>query len=579
MSQDINNHEDYNEQENNSFEQNDIDQEREEVLKAVQEDAIKNPQPNFLIAIFTGIVDEIKVRYERKKARIEENDELLSERDEVYGDGKLETAEEKKEKLNKSIKKRLLFVLGAIPIIFFIVNVLILAKNNYDEAVRKQAQQAKENQLKWKQDVSFGDDVADAWKVHQSVRIKNLEDELTRTRHDVNTSVTSGVQQFKQIAEGIKENTNKQFQAIETRIQSLETNTNQRLDDIPNLIESRVAKTEENIEILKNTTSATRKNKSERLPTLEELSDAAYQTFATNTTKKNTDSAQGGENTISETANVPEFVDMEIVSSVSIVETQISTLERFEEDNITKTEETLEFTMQAGFAKGTIVNGVTTQTLQYGKSQPEPIFISLDSTVAMANSFLGDARDCLLMGTVSGDFGSSRAKIRLSKISCSMQNNNDEMEYIDAPIDGWIFGEDGQNGLKGRLITKEGDIISKAIPLGLLEGAIATLSASPVLLTDGNTGTSTTALSAANPNDVVSMQAAQGFTSGGTKVVEKIAEYYVKLLDSLNPMVEIKAGRTVTIAFKGGEKIKTSKYRPINVNYYDGEDDNGEGEW
>jgi hypothetical protein len=43
----------------------------------------------------------------------------------------------------------------------------------------------------------------------------------------------------------------------------------------------------------------------------------------------------------------------------------------------------------------------------------------------------------------------------------------------------------------------------------------------------------------------------------------------LKILESLNPIIEIKAGREVVVAFSGGEKLQLEKYTPIDINYFE----------
>ncbi|PCI30919.1 MAG: hypothetical protein COB67_00245 [SAR324 cluster bacterium] len=264
-------------------------------------------------------------------------------------------------------------------------------------------------------------------------------------------------------------------------------------------------------------------------------------------------------NSILEDEEMEEYT-LEVVEAISFSDIDGSTLDFLESNDQNKS--LIEFILQAGFAKGRIITGTISPTSivssEGQENLPEPVFISMMSPLKIANGFYEDISDCLIRGVAKGDFSTGRAKIRLEELSCSMETIDGEMYYIHQKVEGWVFGEDGYFGAKGRLITKEGQIVSKALPLGMLEGLIGALTQSPQLLVPGATGTT-------SGSSVVQQGAIQGFSSGSTKVIEKISDYYIKLLNSLNPTVEVRAGRVVTIGFRGGEKIKVQPYKSFNI--------------
>lgn len=214
------------------------------------------------------------------------------------------------------------------------------------------------------------------------------------------------------------------------------------------------------------------------------------------------------------------------------------------------------FTIMPGFTKGTIITGAAVPTLEQGKSSPKPVWISFSGDTLIANNDTANVNECILQASATGDFASGVAEIRLSQISCSATDKNGQKYKIIQKVKGWVYSENGQYGLKGRLITKEGKIIAKAIPLTLLESMMSAIS-------NGIGNKTSTA-----PNGVAT-GALSGVNTGSNKVLGKLSDYYLKLLEALNPVIEVKAGREVVIAFAGGEKLKLEKYTPADINYFE----------
>ena len=249
-----------------------------------------------------------------------------------------------------------------------------------------------------------------------------------------------------------------------------------------------------------------------------------------------------------------------------------------------KKEEHIRFDIPMGFAQATIVTGVNAQVFNFGGKEAQPIYLSIDSEIALANNYTLNSKECLLLGSVTGDFGDSRGRVRIRKISCIYEAPDGRHFKAEGPLKGWVFGEEGSFGVKGRLVTKEGKIIATALPLALLETAMAYFTRPEATIYTGN-GSSTTATPMVG-------YANQGMGDAGSAVLKKLGDIYVKYLDSLNPIVSILPGRTVTVAFEGtsasgeggeqgssnnnsgeqgGGSLVLKPYTPLDVDFFDKE--------
>jgi len=223
-------------------------------------------------------------------------------------------------------------------------------------------------------------------------------------------------------------------------------------------------------------------------------------------------------------------------------------------------------TMMAGVQRATLVAGADVPTLQKGNDLTRVVWLSTSGEMLISNGHTANIRECILQAAATGNFATSSADIRLTKISCSALDNDGKYYKLVGNVKGWVNGETGKQGLKGRLVTKEGELIEKAVPLAILEGAIkalenSTKSSSTVYTYPGATSTTT----ADNLKD--------SFTEGTTKTasttLDKFSDYYLMILEQLNPTIELKAGREVSIWFEGGEQLTMEEYTPLDVDYFE----------
>lgn len=219
--------------------------------------------------------------------------------------------------------------------------------------------------------------------------------------------------------------------------------------------------------------------------------------------------------------------------------------------------------IMTGFARATLITGVDAPTFGGGKSNPVPVILSLNTNQIIANGYDADIRDCMLIGQAFGNMNSMRAEIEVTRMSCNMEVDG-QMYKIEEGVKGWVYGENGVHGLKGRLVDSSGKIITREIAIGFLEG-VATAFAQP--------DTTVQTLGGA-PSQLFTQESSEeatyrGLATGTNTALTSLAEYYKKLLDGAYPVISIRSGRNVTVLFKGGEQIKVSPYTRVNVSRVD----------
>lgn len=209
------------------------------------------------------------------------------------------------------------------------------------------------------------------------------------------------------------------------------------------------------------------------------------------------------------------------------------------------------------FVKGVLLVGVDAPTMQAGESNPLPVFINLNEDVVLPNRYRSDLIDCIAIGSARGDISSERVYIRLVSMSCV--ETATKKRVVDTSVTGWIFGEDGKAGLRGRLVSKQGALLAKVLLAGFAKGvANAFNNASSEISTTAEGSVSTI-----DPNKTLEVAGYSGIGNAASK----LAEFYMDMAEAMFPIIEIGAGRTVTMAFKDGKDYqleeKSIKERPL----------------
>ncbi len=191
----------------------------------------------------------------------------------------------------------------------------------------------------------------------------------------------------------------------------------------------------------------------------------------------------------------------------------------------------------ASFVKGVLLSGLDAPTSGNATSNPHPVLIKIKDLAILPNKYKLNIKDCFIIGSGYGDLSSERAYIRLEKLSCIRENG----DVLSQSVDGYVAGEDGKVGLKGRVVSKQGQIIARALISGFVEGTAKAFSYSTNTIATSPLGSTTTI----DPNKVVQA----GIGEGVNEAAKKLADFYMNLVNKTFPIVEIQAGRDVDIVF------------------------------
>ena len=196
---------------------------------------------------------------------------------------------------------------------------------------------------------------------------------------------------------------------------------------------------------------------------------------------------------------------------------------------------------------GVLLNGMDAPTGQEARKEPFPAVVRIQKDAILPNRYRSDIRECFLIVSGYGDLSSERAYLRGETISCIDSRKN----FIEGSLNSYAVGDDGKAGIRGRLVSKQGQIIAKSMMAGFLSGLadVFNVDAVPTI----NTSTS----GRVSYEHVYSAGALQGAaTRGISSSLERIADFYIKMAEGLYPVIEIDAGRAVDLVVSRGSSLR-----------------------
>jgi len=206
--------------------------------------------------------------------------------------------------------------------------------------------------------------------------------------------------------------------------------------------------------------------------------------------------------------------------------------------------DTRSYVPSGSFFRAALLGGLDAPTGGQAQSNPHPILMRVQDNAFLPNRYRFKIKECLALGASHGDISSERAYIRLESLSCIRHDG----KAIDVPVKGYVVGEDGKAGMRGRLVSKQGQVLANALVSGIGAGigqafqqSATTVSTNPL----GSIGT-------VDPGK----QFQAGIGTGVGKALDRLSQYYITLAEKMFPIIEVDAGRTVDVVFTKGFSLE-----------------------
>ena len=200
---------------------------------------------------------------------------------------------------------------------------------------------------------------------------------------------------------------------------------------------------------------------------------------------------------------------------------------------------------------GVLLNGLDAPTGKKAKKEPMPVLFRIKKEAILPNRFHADVRECFLLASGFSDLSAERAYFRGETFSCVRQDGG----VIEVPMNAYATGEDGKNGIRGRVVSKQGALLAQAMMAGFLRGFSDAFGRNqiPMLMTGGMGSLSSTTpfQSAFSPQ---SMEG--GALKGAGYAMERLSHFYMDMAEEIYPVIEVDATRQVNFIVQKGTALK-----------------------
>lgn len=207
---------------------------------------------------------------------------------------------------------------------------------------------------------------------------------------------------------------------------------------------------------------------------------------------------------------------------------------------VTGTRNHREFLPSGSFVTAALLAGLDAPTGGLAKTNPQPVLLSLMDHGQLPNRFRSRVKDCFVTAAGYGDLASERAYLRLEKLACVLNDGT----VLELGTQGYVVGEDGKAGLRGRVVSKQGRLIALSLVSGVASGIGDAVSQSFTSIATNPLGSVQTV----NPEAIAQYGVAQGFA----KALDRIAEWYLDRANEIYPVIEVDSGRVVEVVLTDG---------------------------
>jgi conjugal transfer pilus assembly protein TraB len=248
------------------------------------------------------------------------------------------------------------------------------------------------------------------------------------------------------------------------------------------------------------------------------------------------------------------IVKKETVTRYQVIPNALKS-EKTGEEKINEKKNELEKNPLPPIPAGTIIpvvsiTGVDAPTMAAAKAQPLPMLWLVTDLSIIPNAHRLDIKGCHILAEAAGDLPSERVNVRTNTITCTDKDG----KLYESALSGYAAsGDDSKNGIRGRVVSKQGTLLANALIAGFLEGVSDAFSVKDQITMTSAIGTTTT--STANDNELMEAGAYRGVSNA----MSRLADFYMDMADQVFPIIELAGGTEADIIVISTQEISEWK--------------------
>ena len=208
------------------------------------------------------------------------------------------------------------------------------------------------------------------------------------------------------------------------------------------------------------------------------------------------------------------------------------------------------------YAQAKVLVGVDAATGATFSADPKPVLFRITGPavhVGVNGKFqTTELSGCVVNGAAFGELPSEKVYIKLQKITCPAGPG----KFAVATVEGYVSSK-GKAGVRGQVISREGQFTGRALIAGALNGLGQALSTN-VQRSQSGLNTDPTGVGGLLATRELSLaQIASGSIGAGvSNASSMLADYYIKRAEQYQPVIEMPTGISVEIVFLSGFQVR-----------------------
>lgn len=203
------------------------------------------------------------------------------------------------------------------------------------------------------------------------------------------------------------------------------------------------------------------------------------------------------------------------------------------------------------FASAKVIVGVDASAGVNSQSDPLPVVLRVTGP---ARSVFQNGRllttkieGCLVNGAARGDLSSEKVYVKLQKMTCPQPGGR----YAVSEVKGFLaFG--GKTGVRGRVVSREGSLVTQAFLAGLIGGFGRGFSANANSVFQGTNITTNGRREKLSTGEILEGGLGEGVSQTG----DMVSKYLIERAEQYQPVIEMPTGVDVEIVFLEGVYVR-----------------------
>jgi conjugal transfer pilus assembly protein TraB len=217
-------------------------------------------------------------------------------------------------------------------------------------------------------------------------------------------------------------------------------------------------------------------------------------------------------------------------------------------------EDSEEYLPPNSYAPARVIVGVDASAGVASQSDPLPVVLRITGP---ARSVLQNGKvlttrieGCVVNGAARGDLSSEKVYVKLARMTCDQPGGRVAVSEVKGFI---AFA--GKSGVRGRVVSREGSLISQALLAGIVGGFGRGFSANANSVFSGITANADGTRSKLSGGDIL----AGGLGQGAGDAADTVSKYLIERAEQYQPVVEMPTGIDVEIVFLDGVFVRNAK--------------------